>query len=72
MNTTNLSGNTALVTPLTSDLDVNALKAAMLSLNLRGISATQLIDAVKREQMNLSISSGFHTNAGRCEHLLFV
>ncbi len=54
-------------------MDVNALKAALASLNLTSITANQLIDAVKKEEMNLSISSGFEqTNAvvGRCERLL--
>ena len=54
-------------------MDVNALKAALASLNLTSITANQLIDAVKKEEMNLSIPSGFEqTNAvvGRCERLL--
>src|SRR6266545_6386417 len=43
-------------TPDVVVMDVNALKAALASLNLTGITANQLIDsAVKKEEMNLSI-----------------
>jgi hypothetical protein len=54
----------------TPDVDVNAIKAALASLNQTSTTADQLIDAVKKEEMNLS---GFEqTNAvvGRSERLL--
>ncbi len=42
-------------------MDVNAIKAALASLNQTSTTADQLIDAVKKEEMNLS---GFEqTNA---------
>jgi hypothetical protein len=51
-------------------MDVNAIKAALASLNQTSTTADQLIDAVKKEEMNLS---GFEqTNAvvGRSGRLL--
>jgi hypothetical protein len=54
-------------------MDVNAIKAALASLNQTSTTVDQLIDAVKKEEMNLSISSGFeqtNTVVGRSECLI--
>jgi len=55
-------------------MDVNAIKAALASLNQTS-TVDQLIDAVKKEEMSLSISSGFErTNAvvGQSECLFCI
>jgi len=69
-----LSNRLGVVPNTTSDvvMDVNAIKAALASLNQTSTTVDQLVDIVKKEEMKFSISSGFdqtNTVGGRSECL---